>query len=790
MSQEKSTYVRLLRELNNRDIAEVGGKNASLGEMIGSLSERGIQVPGGFATTATAYRSFIEANGLEQSIAEMLEEAGKEGVAKVGPKIRQAIMRGKWPPEVEAAIRKAYREFSEEQGAEASVAVRSSATAEDLPEASFAGQQETYLNVSGEDAVLEACRKCYASLFTDRAISYREEKNFDHMAVALSAGVQLMVRGDTGASGVMFTLDTDSGFREVVVINGAWGLGETVVGGEVNPDEYVVFKPKLDDADCLPVVRRSRGEKAVQAVYSKKKDRQIENKATPKKDRRRFVLSDAEAVRLAGWGKVIEEHYAKPMDIEWAKDGETDELYILQARPETVESQKDRSVLTTYSLESTGKELVSGIAIGQAAATGKVRKLSSPDQGDRFKDGDVLVTEMTDPDWGPIMKRAAAIVTDKGGRTAHAAIVSRELGIPAIVGAGEATEVLSDGQAVTIDCTRGSEGYIYEGELPVEKTTVKLDDMPETKTEIMMNLASPEAAFRWASLPTRGVGLARIEFIINNTIQAHPLALLDPAKVEDKEARAEIRALLEGWEDGSEFFIRQLSEGIATIAASQYPKPTIVRLSDFKTNEYAELIGGSQFEGAESNPMLGFRGAARYQSEHFKEAFALECAALKRARESIGMDNIVIMIPFCRTPEEVDGVLAAMAENGLVRGEKGLQVYLMAEVPANVFQAENFAARCDGFSIGSNDLTQLVLGISRDSEALSPFFNEMDLSVTTAIEQLIEAAHKAGIKIGICGQGPSDKPEFAEFLVRHGIDSMSLNPDSVVKTLERVAKLE
>jgi len=768
----------------------VGGKNASLGEMIGSLAGRGIQVPGGFATTAKAYRKFIDENQLEETIGKLLEQARRDGVEKAGPKIRAEIMKGKWPSEVEAAIRKAYREFSEKRGSEASVAVRSSATAEDLPEASFAGQQETFLNVSGEDDVLEACKKCYASLFTDRAISYREEKNFDHMAVALSAGVQLMVRGDTGASGVMFTLDTDSGFRDVVMINGAWGLGETVVGGEVNPDEYVVFKPKLGVEGCLPIIRRSLGEKEVKAVYSKKKDRQIENKETPKKDRTQFVLSDREAVRLAEWGKIIEEHYEKPMDIEWAKDGETGELHILQARPETVQSQKDRSVMTTYSLESTGEVLVSGIAIGQAAATGKVRKLTSPDQSDKFKDGDVLVTEMTDPDWGPIMKRAAAIVTDKGGRTAHAAIVSRELGIPAIVGAGEATEKLSDGQEVTIDCTRGSEGYIYAGQLPVEKTTVKLDDMPETKTEIMMNLASPEGAFRWASLPTRGIGLARIEFIINNAIQAHPLALLDPAKVEDKEARAKIRDLLEGWENGSEFFIRQLSEGIATIAASQYPKPTIVRLSDFKTNEYAELLGGSQFEGRESNPMLGFRGAARYQSEHFKEAFALECAALKRAREEIGMDNIVIMIPFCRTPEEVDGVLAAMAENGLVRGEKGLQVYLMAEVPANVFQAENFAARCDGFSIGSNDLTQLVLGISRDSEALSPFFNEMDRSVTTAIQQLINAAHKAGIKIGICGQGPSDKPEFAEFLVEHGIDSMSLNPDSVVGTLKRVAELE
>ncbi len=790
MQNDKNEFVRLLRDLDHGDTDQVGGKNASLGEMIGSLADRGIRVPGGFATTAKAYRKFIGENQLEETIAKLLDEARRDGVEQAGPKIRSAILKGGWPPEVEAAIRGAYRELSESQGKEASVAVRSSATAEDLPEASFAGQQETYLNVGGEDNVLEACKKCYASLFTDRAISYREEKNFEHMAVALSAGVQLMVRGDTGASGVMFTLDTDSGFRDVVVINGAWGLGETVVGGEVNPDEYVVFKPKLGESGRLPIIRRSLGEKAIQAVYSQKKDRQIENKETPKKDRRRFVLSDEEAVLLAEWGKIIEDHYGQPMDIEWAKDGETDELHILQARPETVESQKDRSVLTTYSLESTGKELVSGIAIGQAAANGKVRKLSSPDESDQFEDGDVLVTEMTDPDWGPIMKRASSVVTDKGGRTAHAAIVSRELGIPAIVGTGNATGALSDGQEVTVDCTRGSEGYIYEGRLPIEKTTVSLDAMPETKTEIMMNLASPEGAFRWAALPTRGVGLARIEFIINNAIQAHPLALLDPSKVEDKEARAKIRELLEGWEDGTEFFIRHLSEGIATIAASQYPKPTIVRLSDFKTNEYAELLGGSQFEAKESNPMLGFRGAARYQSEHFREAFAMECAALKRAREAIGLDNIVIMIPFCRTPEEVDGVLAAMAENGLVRGEKGLQVYLMAEVPSNVFQAENFAARCDGFSIGSNDLTQLVLGISRDSEALGRFFNEMDRSVTTAIEQLIAAAHKAGIKIGICGQGPSDKPEFAEFLVEHGIDSMSLNPDSVVGTLKRVAELE
>ena len=540
-AQPQNTFARRLRDLNNSDTDKVGGKNASLGEMIASLAERGIQVPGGFATTADAYRSFIESNDLMEPLRDMLGKVGKEGVEKVGPKIRNEIMRAAWPKEVEAAIRASYRELSDEQGEDVAVAVRSSATAEDLPEASFAGQQETYLNVRGEDDLLDACKKCYASLFTDRAISYREEKNFDHLSVALSVGVQFMVRGDTGASGVMFTLDTDSGFRDVVVINGAWGLGETVVGGEVNPDEWVVFKPKLGAPDLVPILRRSLGAKEVKAVYSKKKDRQIENIDTLKKERSRFVLSDEDAVRLAEWGTTIESHYETPMDIEWAKDGETGELYILQARPETVESQKDRSVMTTYSLAETGKTLASGIAIGQAAAAGTVRKLTSPSQNDEFRDGDILVTEMTDPDWGPIMKRAAGIVTDKGGRTAHAAIVSRELGIPAVVGAGDATGVLSNGQEVTIDCTSGNEGLIYEGLLKIEKERIQLDVIPETRTEIMMNLASPDAAFRWASLPTKGIGLARIEFIINNAIQAHPLALLTPGEVEDKEERAKIK---------------------------------------------------------------------------------------------------------------------------------------------------------------------------------------------------------------------------------------------------------
>ena len=790
MDKKKKAHVIPLEKLSSEDTEKVGGKNASLGEMTRALADDGIRVPGGFATTAYAYRNFIEENGLEDRIRGKLKTLSKNGISKTGSAIRRMIKRADWPKDTETAIRKAYRSLCEENGGKVSVAVRSSATAEDLPEASFAGQQETFLNIRGEDEVLEAARKCYASLFTDRAISYREEKNFDHFEVALSAGVQRMVRGDTGSAGVMFTLDTDTGFRDVVIINATWGLGETVVGGEVNPDEYIVYKPFLRKADLVPIIGRSKGSKRVKAVYSSKKNRQIENVKTSAKDRKRFVLEDEDILKLARWGSLIEKHYERPMDIEWAKDGESGELYILQARPETVHSQRDTSKLTSYHLAESGEELVSGLAIGQKAATGRVKKLSSPEEGDRFKEGDILVTEMTDPDWGPIMKNAAAVVTDRGGRTAHAAIVSRELGIPAIVGCGNAVETLKDNKKVTIDCTSGEEGKVYKGELEIVRETIDLSDMPETRTAIMMNLASPEAAFRWSGLPTEGVGLARMEFIINNAIQAHPMALLHPDKVEDAGDRKAIRSLLEGWDSGSEFFITNLADGIARIAATQYPKPVVVRLSDFKTNEYAGLLGGTAFEGSEENPMLGFRGAARYHSERFREAFAMECTALKRAREKTGMDNIIIMIPFCRTPEEADRVLERMAENGLIRGEKGLEIYLMAEVPSNVFRAAEFAARCDGFSIGSNDLTQLILGISRDSQELADAFDEMDKAVTTAIAQLIEEAHKAGIKIGICGQGPSDKPEFAEFLVREGIDSISLNPDTVIQTLQSVADLE
>ncbi len=790
MTDQSEKFARPLHNLNQEDVAGVGGKNASLGEMIAELSDRGVRVPGGFATTAEAYREFLSANGLREKIEAAFSGEGGKDVQKIGPKVRRLISGGDWPPAVEEAIRASYRDLDKENSGEVTVAVRSSATAEDLPDASFAGQQETYLNVTGEDEVLEACKKCYASLFTDRAISYRQEKGFDHFQVALSAGVQRMVRADKGASGVLFTLDTDSGFKDVVVINGSWGLGETVVGGEVNPDQYTVYKPLLENDALRPIVGRERGAKEIKAVYAKGKKGSIRRVDTTKAEQRKFVLSDEEVLTLARWAVVIEKHYDKPMDIEWARDGDSGELYILQARPETVHSRKDTGSLTTYQLKETGKVLVEGVAIGAKAATGKVRKLESPEESDKFKDGDILVTEMTDPDWGPIMKRAAGVITDKGGRTAHAAIVSRELGIPAVVGCGDAMKNLRDGSDITLSCTEGDTGRIYEGTLEIEVRKIDLAGVPKTRTEVMINLASPESAFRWASLPVHGVGLARIEFIVNNRIQAHPLALLHPDKVEDKEARSRIKELIQGWQSAEEYFVRQLAEGIARIAASQYPHPAIVRLSDFKTNEYANLLGGRGFEPEEENPMIGFRGAARYHDPRYRDAFRLECRALRRAREEIGFDNIVVMIPFCRTPGEVDQVLAMMAEEGLVRGRLGLEVFLMAEVPSNVFRAREFAARCDGFSIGSNDLTQLVLGISRDSEALADLFDERDEAVLTAIRQLVEAAHECGIKIGLCGQGPSDKPDFAEFLIEVGIDSISLNPDTVMDTLPKLAKWE
>jgi pyruvate,water dikinase len=789
----EESYVRWLSDLTNQDVPQVGGKNASLGEMVRTLQDRGVRVPPGFATTAQAYRRFLEANGLEEPIKERLAQLREDwgNLDQVGRRVRELFTGAEWPREVAEEMRSAYQELNQRlEAQEMDVAVRSSATAEDLPEASFAGQQETFLNVSGEEELLDACRRCYASLFTDRAISYREEHGFDHLQVALSVGVQKMVRADRAGAGVMFTLDTDSGFPDVVVINAAWGLGENVVQGTVTPDEYVVFKPLLGDESKVPIVGKELGAKEKKMVYATGGSRTTKNTDTPARQRARYVLSDAEILRLARWAAAIEEHYGRPMDIEWAKDGEGGELFIVQARPETVQSQKEATSLKTYTLQEKGERLVKGLAIGDAVAAGKAVKISDPDQGDRLEKGDILVAEMTDPDWVPLMKRAAGIVTDHGGRTAHAAIVSRELGIPAVVGAGDATERLETGREITISCAEGEYGFVYAGKLDYESREVSLDDLPSTDTGLMMNIASPPAAFRWWRLPARGIGLARMEFIINNVIKIHPLALVHYDELQDKKVRRRIEGLTRGYQDKTEYFVDHLARGIGRIAASQHPHPVILRMSDFKTNEYADLIGGAGFEPRESNPMLGFRGASRYYSDRYRRGFALECRAVKRVREEMGLANLVVMIPFCRTPEEADQVLEALAENGLQRGENGLEVYVMAEIPANVILARDFAERFDGFSIGSNDLTQLVLGVDRDSTELAHLFDERHPAVRRSIALLIEMAHEKGVKVGLCGQAPSDHPEFARFLVEAGIDTISVNPDSVVQVLNQVAEAE
>ncbi len=785
--------IRWFADLNNDDVALVGGKNASLGEMIGTLKSAGIRVPDGFATTSTAYRRYLDANDLEQKIHEQLKKYRKDqtSLSKSGAAIRRMIRNGKWPDDIALGISDAYRDLCRREGEqEISVAVRSSATAEDLPDASFAGQQETFLNISGEEDLLDACRKCYASLFTDRAISYRENKGFDHMQVALSVGVQKMVRSDKAGAGVMFSIDTDTGFPNVVVIDAAWGLGENVVKGTVTPDNYAVFKPLLKQTDLKPILHKKLGGKEQKMVYARSSSHPTRNTKTTAKERHSFVLSDNEILQLARWGTLIEAHYGKPMDMEWAKDGDTNELFIVQARPETVQSRKEAGVLKTFTLQEKGEVLLTGLAIGESIATGKAQVIKSADEIERFKEGNILVTGMTDPDWVPIMKKASGIITDHGGRTSHAAIVSRELGIAAVIGTDQGTSEIKDGQKVTLSCAEGNQGKIYKGILAFKEAEENLEDLPEIKTQIMMNIASPAAAFRWWRLPCQGIGLARMEFIINNTIKAHPMALLKYDKLEDKDAKRRIRELTRNYTDKSEYFIDQLAQGIATIAASQYPAPVIVRMSDFKTNEYADLIGGQQFEFSEENPMLGFRGAARYYSEHYRAGFALECAAIRRVREQIGLDNVVIMIPFCRTLKEADKVLEVMSAEGLVRGHHGLEIYVMVEIPSNVILAEQFAERFDGFSIGSNDLTQLTLGVDRDSAMLKKIFDERDEAVKSTIAQVIRAANRTGIKIGICGQAPSDYPDFAAFLVEEGIDSISLNPDSVIGVIRRVAQVE
>ena len=779
--------------LGRDDVPSVGGKNASLGEMVQHLGARGVAVPPGFATTSDAYWHYVEANGLKDRIAAQLDElaAGKATLAETGAALRAAFVKGDFPEDTAQAIRDAYRKLCERIGKEdADVAVRSSATAEDLPDASFAGQQETFLNIRGEAALLDACRRCYASLFTDRAISYRIAKDFDHLKVALSVGVQAMVRSDIGGSGVMFTLDTESGFDKVAVIDAAWGLGETVVQGLVDPDEYQVFKPLLADERLVPIVEKRRGVKEVKMIYAAESGRSTRTVPTSRAERAAFVLSDDEIVTLGRWACIIEEHYGCPMDIEWAKDGETGDLFIVQARPETVQSRKGAGEFRKVTLTAKGKVLSRGLSVGDQAIAGRVCLIEDVKDIASFVDGAILVTQNTDPDWVPIMKRAAAIVTDRGGRTSHAAIVSRELGLPAIVGTSDATHVLHDGQDVTVSCAEGDTGFVYEGHAEISEELLDPTTAPATRTKVMLNLANPGAAFRWWRLPADGVGLARMEFVVSNHIKVHPMALVQFDSLEDADAKAEIAELTAGYDDKAEYFVDRLARGLSRIAAAVHPKPCIVRMSDFKTNEYAGLVGGAVFETPEENPMIGFRGASRYTSPRYREGFALECRAIRRLREEMGFDNVVVMIPFCRSVAEADGVLEVMAEAGLERGRNGLEVYVMAEVPSNVILAPEFAERFDGFSIGSNDLTQLTLGVDRDSEALAELFDEQDEAVKWMIGHVIRAAMLAGAKVGLCGQGPSDHPDFARFLVDCGIDSISVTPDSFLRVKEKVAEAE
>lgn len=786
-------YVVRFEDIGMGDVARVGGKNASLGEMVRALHSKGVRVPPGFATTAAAYRAFVEENGIGPAIREALQRH-RDGVAtlrETGEALRGLFLSSEFPDAISAAILSSYRALAKEAGtARLSVAVRSSATAEDLPEASFAGAQETFLNVVGERELLDACRRCFASLFTDRAISYREAKNFDHLGVALSIGVQRMVRSDVGGSGVMFSIDTDTGFPRAAVISAAWGLGEMVVQGAVNPDRYQVFKPLLAEPGMAPIIEKTLGAKERKMVYSHGGSARTRVVETPVRQRRAFVLADAEILELARWAVLVEEHYGRPMDMEWARDGVTGELFMVQARPETVQALKSGTKFTVQHLTEEGRLLVSGAAIGDSIATGSACVIHDAAQIGDFRDGSILVADMTDPDWVSIMTRASGIITNHGGSTSHAAIVSRELGVPAIVGTGSATELIKDGQTVTLSCAEGDIGHVYDGAVAFESEEIDLGVLPSTRTAVMVNIGSPSAAFRWWRLPAAGVGLARMEFIVNNLIRIHPMALVHPEQVADEGERRQIRELTSGFDDPKEFFVETLALSIAKLAAPFHPHDVIVRLSDFKSNEYAHLIGGRAFEDAEENPMLGFRGASRYYSPRYREGFALECRALKRVREHIGFRNIVVMVPFCRTPAEADRVLEVMAENGLVRGENGLRVYMMCEIPANVVRATEFAARFDGFSIGSNDLTQLVLGVDRDSAALAPLFDERDEAVKSMIAEAIAQAHAAGIKIGICGQAPSNYPEFAAFLVEKGIDSISLNPDSFVSTVPRIAEAE
>ena len=792
------SLIRWFEDIGIEDLPLVGGKNASLGEMYCELASQGVKVPNGFAITAEAYRAFLRETKLDGKIKEILQDLNAQDIENLrqrGRRVRQAILAASLPAHLERAITDAYDRLSAGGHDLVDVAVRSSATAEDLPDASFAGQQETYLNVQGPQALLDACQRCFASLFTDRALSYRVDKGFDHFKIALSIGVQRMVRSDLATSGVMFSIDTESGFRDAVLINAAYGLGENVVQGTVNPDEYYVFKPTLKQG-FRPILQKILGTKEFKLVYDVGGGKMVKNVPVPPDDRARFAITDEEILTLARWACVIEDHYSakkgrpSPMDMEWAKDGRTGDLFIVQARPETVQSQKDRDTMETYHLTQRGRVLVKGRSVGEKIASGPVRVITSAQYLQQFKEGEVLVTDKTDPDWEPIMKKAAAIVTNRGGRTCHAAIVSRELGLPAVVGTEHGTELLTDGQLVTVSAAEGEVGVVYEGTLSFEVGRVNLKGLQRPKTKIMMNVGNPEEAFGLSCIPNDGVGLAREEFIVSTYIQVHPLALLNYGQLTDGAVKAEIDRITVGYADKPQFFVDKLAQGVAMIAAAFYPKEVIVRLSDFKSNEYAHLIGGKPYEPTEENPMLGFRGASRYYDPRYRDGFALECRAMKKVRDEMGLTNVKLMIPFCRTVEEGRLVQAEMANHGLTRGENGLEVYVMCEIPSNVILADQFAEIFDGFSIGSNDLTQLILGVDRDSEIVAHLFDERNQAVKSMIASVVKVAKAKEKKIGICGQAPSDYPEFAKFLVEQGIDSISLNPDAVMKTTAMVLETE
>ncbi len=800
-----SIYLADLHKVGINDIEQVGGKNASLGEMLQNLTQLGIQIPGGFVITVAAYREFIKYNNLDAEIHQIINDIKLDDIESLrrgGLLARQLLKNAKFPRHLSEAIIEKYYELSKIYDQEITdVAVRSSATAEDLPDASFAGQQETYLNVRGPAPLMNAVRNCFASIFTDRAISYRQSFGYDHFSIGLSVCIQKMVRSDLGASGVAFSLDTESGFKDVVVINASFGLGEMIVQGAVSPDEYIVFKPALQKG-FSSIIEKKLGIKDKMMVYGDNPDERVQIIHVEKPLQERYCLTDERIIQLAQWVTRIEDYYSKlkghwcPMDVEWALDGLTKELFIVQARPETIHSQKDFSKITEYVMDetSTRKTLVKGIAVGDKIGAGKVSILFSLDkrvtEGHEFQAGDVLVTDMTDPDWEPIMKKASAIITNKGGRTCHAAIVARELGVPAIVGCGNATEILSTGQLVTASCGEGDEGLVYEGIVPFKKIETDLNDLPKVKTPIMLNVASPNLAFKFSHLPNAGVGLAREEFIINNFIQVHPLALLKHKELNDVDLTAAIKKMIRGFVDEEDFFIQKLSYGVAKIAAAFYPNKVIVRFSDFKSNEYYNLLGGKYFEPHEENPMIGWRGASRYYSDKYKAAFGLECKAIKKVREEMGLDNVVVMIPFCRTVEELHKVHTVMKEYGLERGKAGLELFLMAEIPSNIIMAEEFAKHIDGFSIGSNDLTQLTLGLDRDSSLVAHLYDERNPAVKELLRMLISTAKRMKVKVGICGQGPSDFPDFAQFLVELGIDSISVTPDSVMKTVKAIAAVE